>query len=97
LQTSKKTPMRQCLGCRAMKPKDQLIRIVKSPDGAITADPAKKKPGRGAYLCRSADCLSRAVKSKAFSRAFHAPIPQEVFDALKEQMEQTEGNATNGT
>jgi predicted RNA-binding protein YlxR (DUF448 family) len=86
--------MRQCLGCRAMKPKAELIRTVKSPDGVISTDPEKKKPGRGAYLCRDAACLNKALKSKALSRAFHAPIPPETIDAIKEQ---TEENATNGT
>jgi predicted RNA-binding protein YlxR (DUF448 family) len=87
MQSPKKTPMRMCLGCREMKPKPELMRIVKSPDGAITADPASKKPGRGAYLCRDAGCLNRAIKSKALSRAFHAPTPPEVLDELKQQIE----------
>ena len=78
----KKIPMRQCLGCREMKPKRELIRAVKSPEGDISLDFKGKSPGRGAYVCHSADCLKRAVKSKALSRAFHAEIPQSVMELL---------------
>ena len=82
----KKIPMRQCLGCREMKPKRELIRAVRSPQGEVTLDNTGKKPGRGAYVCRDAECLKRAVKSKALSRAFGAAIPEEVTDALMAQM-----------
>jgi len=78
----KKTPMRQCLGCREMKPKSELLRVVKSPAGAISLDLSGKGPGRGAYVCRSNDCFKRAVKSKALSRAFGARIPEETLEAL---------------
>ena len=82
----KKIPMRQCLGCREMKPKRVLIRVVRSPEGVVSLDFKGKKPGRGAYVCHSAECLKRAVKSKALSRAFGLPIPDSVMDALNEQM-----------
>ena len=78
----KKIPMRQCLGCRVMKPKPELIRVVKSPEGEVSLDFRGKKPGRGAYVCRSADCLKRAVKTKALSRAFGTPIPDSIIDEL---------------
>jgi len=78
----KKTPLRQCLGCREMKPKNELLRVVKSSDGAISLDLTGKGPGRGAYVCRSNECLKRAVKSKALSRAFGASIPGEILEAL---------------
>jgi len=65
-----------------MKPKSVLLRIVKSPDGAISLDLTGKGPGRGAYVCRSNECLKRAVKSKALSRAFGASIPDEILKAL---------------
>ena len=78
----KKIPMRQCLGCREMKPKRELIRAVRSPEGEISLDFKGKSPGRGAYLCPSADCLKRAVKSKALPRAFGTEIPQSVMDLL---------------
>lgn len=83
----KKIPMRQCLGCREMKPKMELIRVVRSPDGTeITLDFKGKAPGRGAYLCPDADCLKKAIRSKALERAFSAQIPQEIYDRLQEEM-----------
>ena len=84
---AKKIPMRQCLGCREMKPKPELLRVVRSPEGDVSLDPRGKKPGRGAYVCRSADCLRRAVKSRALSRALEAQIPDEVMERLAETLE----------
>ena len=83
----KKIPMRQCLGCREMKPKPELLRVVRSPEGEISLDLKGKKPGRGAYICRSADCLRRAVKSRALSRALETQIPDEVMERLAAAME----------
>ena len=82
----KKIPMRQCLGCREMKQKRELIRVVRSPEGEISLDSKGKKPGRGAYVCRSEDCLKRAVKTKALSRAFGMEVPAEIMEAMNEQM-----------
>lgn len=84
----KKIPMRQCLGCREMKPKRELIRVVRSPEGAISLDFKGKAPGRGAYLCRSGECLKKAIKSKALERAFSAQIPNEVHERLQREMEE---------
>jgi predicted RNA-binding protein YlxR (DUF448 family) len=83
----KKIPMRQCLGCREMKPKKELIRAVRSPEGEISLDFKGKAPGRGAYLCRSGECLKKALKSKALERAFSAQIPPEVYERLQREME----------
>ena len=83
----KKIPMRQCLGCREMKPKRDLIRVVKSPTGDIALDFKGKAPGRGAYVCHSSDCLKRAIRSKALERAFETPIPEEIYSQLSQQME----------
>ncbi len=83
----KKIPMRQCLGCREMKPKRELIRVVRSPEGEIGLDFKGKAPGRGAYICSSPDCLKKAIKTKALERAFSAQIPSEVYDKLNEEME----------
>jgi len=83
----KKIPLRQCLGCREMKAKRELIRIVRSPEGEIALDFHGKKPGRGAYLCSDPQCLKRIRKSKALERAFSLPIPETVYDALEAQME----------
>ena len=84
----KKIPMRQCVGCREMKPKKELIRVVKSPEGAISLDFRGKAPGRGAYLCPDAACLKRAIKAKALERAFDLAIPQEIYDSLLQAMEE---------
>jgi len=86
----KKIPMRQCLGCREMKPKRELVRAVRSPEGEVSLDFTGKKPGRGAYVCHSAQCLKRAIKSRALSRAFGVEIPQNILEALNEHMESME-------
>ena len=87
----KKIPMRQCLGCREMRPKRELLRVVRSPEGAVTLDLRGKASGRGAYVCPNPECLKRAVKTKALSRAFETEIPQEVYDALLTEMEAANG------
>ncbi len=86
----KKIPMRQCLGCREMKPKRELIRAVKSPDGEVSLDFKGKMPGRGAYLCPNSECLKKAVRSKALERAFSVHIPEEIYEALRQQMEENQ-------
>ena len=83
----KKIPMRQCLGCREMKPKKELIRVVRSPDETtISLDFQGKAPGRGAYLCPDPACLKKAIKSRALERAFSTSIPQEIYSTLEEEM-----------
>ena len=89
----KKIPLRQCLGCREMKPKKELIRVVRSPEGEISLDFHGKKPGRGAYLCPDPACLKKARKSRALERAFSLPIPEDVYDGLDREME---GGGTDG-
>lgn len=84
----KKIPMRQCLGCREMFPKRELIRVVRSPEGEITLDFRGKAPGRGAYLCQNPECLKKARKARALERAFGCDIPAEVYDALEKRMEE---------
>ncbi len=83
----KKIPMRQCLGCREMKPKKELIRVVRSPEGDISLDFRGKAPGRGAYICPNAQCLKKAVRARALEKAFSAQIPEEVYEKLNEEME----------
>ena len=83
----KKVPQRQCVGCRTMKDKKELIRVVKSPEGDITLDATGKKSGRGAYVCPDGECLKKARKSRALERAFDTAIPPEVYDALAQEME----------
>ncbi len=86
----KKIPMRMCVGCREMKPKRELIRVVKAPDGAISMDPTSRKAGRGAYVCRNADCLRRAIKQKQLERAFECAIGEETHAALLRELESLE-------
>ncbi len=86
----RKVPMRQCVGCREMKPKKELIRVVKSPEDQISLDSRGKAPGRGAYVCPDTQCLKKAMKSKALERAFSLPIGQEIYDRLLGEMEEGE-------
>ncbi|MEG0035826.1 MAG: YlxR family protein [Oscillospiraceae bacterium] len=90
----KKIPMRQCTGCREMKPKRELIRVVKSQENTISLDFKGKAQGRGAYVCHSPDCLKKAIKSKALERSLEVSIPDEIYTQLKEQMEAGDEQST---
>ena len=87
----KKIPMRQCLGCREMKPKRELIRAVRSAAGEISLDFRGKAPGRGAYICPNPQCLKKAIKARALERAFSAQIPDEIYTRLEQEMEADDG------
>ena len=91
MAAEKKIPMRQCLGCREMKPKRELIRVVRSSDGAVSLDFRGKAPGRGAYVCPNPACLKKAVKARALERAFSAQIPAEIYARLEAEMERGDG------
>lgn len=84
----KKIPLRQCLGCREMKPKRELIRAVRSPEGEVSLDFRGRKSGRGAYVCPNPECLKKARKARALERAFSCQIPEEVWDALEREMQE---------
>ena len=86
MQKPRKIPQRQCLGCREMKNKRDLIRVVRSPEGEISLDFKGKKPGRGAYVCPDPVCLAKVRKSRALERAFETAIPAEVYDQMEAQM-----------
>ena len=86
-QKPKKIPMRMCVGCREMKEKKSLIRVVRSPEGAVSLDPTGKKPGRGAYVCRNGACLQRAIRQRQLERQLQAAIAPEVTEALQREME----------
>ena len=86
MQKVRTIPQRQCVGCRTMRDKRDLIRVVRSPEGTLSLDLKGKKPGRGAYLCLDPACLKRAVKSRALERAFAAPLPPEVLSELEAQL-----------
>ena len=82
----KKIPARLCLGCQEQKPKKELVRIVRSPEGEFSVDMTGKKSGRGAYICNSKECFEKAVKEHRFERSFKGAIDRAVYDALREQL-----------
>ncbi|MEG0832947.1 MAG: YlxR family protein [Oscillospiraceae bacterium] len=84
----KKVPIRMCTGCRESKPKKELVRVVKSPDGEISVDLTGKKSGRGAYLCKNAKCLEKARKIKSLERAFECAISDDIFELLAAEIEE---------
>ena len=86
MQQKRKTPMRMCTGCGEMKPKQELVRIVRSPEGEISVDLTGKKPGRGAYICRSAGCLGQSRKKRRLERAFSCAIADEVYEKLEKEL-----------
>ena len=90
-QKVKKIPMRQCLGCNEHKPKIELLRVVKSPEGEISLDFKGKKSGRGAYICRDLKCLRRARKSHRIDKNLDVTIPDSVYDAMEQELEGYEG------
>ncbi|MDO4547885.1 MAG: YlxR family protein [Clostridia bacterium] len=77
-----------CVGCREMKPKAELIRVVKPPEGEAFLDPTGKKPGRGAYICRDVECLKKAKKQKSLSRALDAAMSEEIYAQLERRLEE---------
>ena len=87
MQKQRKSPQRQCVGCRTMKDKKALVRIVKTPEGEICVDATGKKSGRGAYICPDAQCLQKARKSRALERAFETAIGEDIYAALQAQIE----------
>lgn len=85
---TRKIPMRMCMGCRERRPKRELARVVRrASDGAVVLDPTGRLAGRGAYICADHPaCLEKAVKTKALERALEAPVEQDVYDRLREQL-----------
>lgn len=84
---AKKIPLRMCVGCQEMKPKKELVRIVRTPEEKFEIDPTGKKSGRGAYICPTGECLQKAIKGKRLEKAFKQPISQEIYDALQKNLE----------
>lgn len=82
----KRVPMRMCLGCSEMKPKKELVRIVRSPEGNVSVDAVGKASGRGAYICKNVDCLTKAVKSKRLEKSFGHAVAEEIIASLKEAL-----------
>ena len=83
---TKKIPMRMCLGCRHMKPQRELVRIVRTQETALCVDKTYKMQGRGAYICRSSECLKKAIKSKARNRAFELNPDEALINALESEL-----------
>ena len=83
----RKIPLRRCTGCNEQKPKKELVRVVRSPQGEIALDRVGKMPGRGAYLCPSAQCLAKVRKAKRLERALDAQIPPEVYERIEQEIE----------
>ncbi len=86
MPTHRSIPMRKCTGCNEKKPKKELVRVVRSPEGEVSLDLTGKKPGRGAYVCRNAECMAKAKKAKRFDRAFSCEIPDEVYDRMEQEL-----------
>ena len=86
----KKIPLRKCTGCNEMKPKKELIRVLKTPEDEIILDKTGKKNGRGAYLCNSIDCLKKAAKTKGLERSLQIKIPEEIYESLEKELSQVE-------
>lgn len=82
----KKIPARMCTGCGEMKPKSELVRIVRSPEGEISLDLTGRKNGRGSYICKNAECFDKAVKKKAFERAFGVKLSDELVSSIREEI-----------
>lgn len=89
----KKIPMRMCLGCGEMKPKKELIRVVKSPEGEISLDFTGKKSGRGAYICRSGDCLEKARKGRRLEKSFSCKINESVYEVMAGELAEETKNS----
>ena len=82
----KKIPMRKCVGCNESKSKKELVRVVRSPEGEISLDTTGKKSGRGAYICPSAECLKRAVKSKRIDKILETSVPASVYEEAERML-----------
>ena len=90
MSTTKKIPMRKCVGCQEMKNKKEMIRVIRTSEQEFVLDATGKKNGRGAYICPNRECLSQAIKSKGLERSFKQAIPKEVYESLEKEMEHLE-------
>ena len=86
MTTKRKVPMRKCVGCGEMKPKKELMRVLRTEENEFVLDTTGKKNGRGAYLCLSKECFDKAVKNKGLERSFKQAIPTEVYERLEREM-----------
>ena len=86
MNTRSKTPLRQCIGCREMKSKKEMIRVIRTPEQQIQLDATGRKNGRGAYICLSEECLEKAVKNHGLERSLKTAVPEEVYEDLKKEL-----------
>ncbi len=89
-QRIRKIPMRQCLGCNEHKPKNELLRVVRDPEGNISLDFTGKKSGRGAYICKSAKCLKKAARSRRIDKNLECSVPDEVYERMERELLENE-------
>jgi len=94
--SSGKRPIRTCVACRSSDYKEKLLRVVRSATGEIDVDPTGKKPGRGAYICRSEKCLTAAVKKKGFERGLRTVVPAELIDRIKRTVQENGNRPVGG-
>ncbi len=92
----KKVPMRKCIGCMNSKPKRELLRIVRTPEGELKVDATGKLNGRGAYLCKDIACFDKMVKGRKLNREFEMEIEDSIYQALKESFNQTQQTSGGG-
>ncbi|MDR1800925.1 MAG: YlxR family protein [Lachnospiraceae bacterium] len=85
---SRKIPQRKCVGCQELKNKNDLLRVIRTPEGEFVLDETGRKNGRGAYICRNQECFEKAVKNKGLERSFKGKIPDEVYKALGEELKE---------
>ena len=90
MMKTKKIPMRMCLGCGEMKPKRELIRVVKSREGDISLDLTGKRSGRGAYICKSVECFEKARKARKFERSFSCMISEDIYNSMEGELRENE-------
>lgn len=90
MANKRKVPMRKCVGCGEMKPKKELLRVLRTEDEGFVLDTTGKKNGRGAYICYSRNCFQKAVKNKGLERSFKQAVPAEVYGHLEKEMEEIE-------
>lgn len=90
MMKTKKIPMRMCLGCGEMRPKRELIRVVKSKEGDISLDLTGKKSGRGAYICKSVECFEKARKARKFERSFSCMISEDIYNGMEGELRENE-------
>lgn len=86
MATVKKIPLRKCTGCGEMKPKKELVRVIKTTDDRIVIDATGRMNGRGAYICHSSECLKRAIKTKAIERSLGSSVSDSIYDELKKEL-----------